>query len=64
MKTYKHKFKGNTDLMNLSARKQFHRATRSAVKCMIGLNHYTKRHKKMNMNLLSNECPRRDAIER
>ena len=57
------KFKQNSQLVNLQARKQFHGATRSAVKCMIGFNHYGERHKKINMNLLSNKCPRCDRAE-
>ena len=63
MRMCKHKFKDKANLVNLSARKQFHGATRSAVKCMIGFNHYAERHKTINMNLPSNKCPRCNAIE-
>ena len=63
MKTCRHKFKDRANLVNLNARKQFHGATRSAVKCMIGFNHYATRHKKLNVNLPSNKCPRCNEIE-
>ena len=63
MRICKHKFKDKANLVNLRARKQFHGAIRSAVKCMIGFNHYAERHKMINMNLPSNKCPRYNAKE-
>ena len=60
---YKRKFKENHQLINLRARCQFHSATRCVVKYMIGFNHYEKRHKEINYNLPSSECPRCEEIK-
>ena len=62
-KAYDHEFKGNSQLVNLKARKQFHGATRSAVKCMVGFNHYGERHRRLNVNLPSDKCPQCDSVE-
>ena len=59
MKEYcKEKFKSNSRLIDIEARYQFHGATRSAIKCMIGYNHYGKRHSIINQNIPSTRCPR------
>jgi len=50
-KVCKNKFKEYNEQIDLDARRQFHSATRSAVKCMIGFNHYGERHKIINRNL-------------
>ena len=52
------KFKSNYGLIDIEARCQFHGATRSALKCMVGYNHYGKRHSKVNQNIPSPCCPR------
>ena len=57
------KFKENPENADIQVRKQFHSATRSAIKCMVGHNHYGKRHQELNMNLPSDNCLRYRKIE-
>ena len=57
------KFKNKSQLIDLEARCQFHGATKSAIKCMLGCNHYGERHSSFNQNLPSNRCPRCGEIE-
>jgi len=59
----KDKFKENHLLIDIEARYQFHGATRSMLKCMIGYNHYGVRHRKINQNLISVECLQCREIE-
>ena len=57
------KFKEHSEIVDLRARKKFHGATRGAVKCVTGFNHYGKRHKEFNYNLPQSNCPRCGNIE-
>jgi len=59
----KDKFKENYLLVGIEVRYQFHGTTRSALKCMIGYNHYGVRHRKINQNLISAVCLRCGEIE-
>jgi len=54
----KNKFKENYHLVSIKSRGQFHGATRSAVKFMIGNNHYGERHEMFNCELPSSDYPR------
>lgn len=45
------KFKENAEKVDTQARKQFHGATRSAIKCMIGYNHHGSRDQKVEYEL-------------
>ena len=38
-------------------------ATLGALKCVVGFNHYSSRHKKINSDLVSSKCPRCDYYE-
>ena len=58
MEICKEKFKQHHHLVDLEARRQFHGATRSAVKCMAGYNHHGVRHNRINLDLPSTQCPR------
>ena len=58
MKICEKKFNEHHEKIDLDARRQFHGATRSTVKCMIGFNHYGARHKMINKKLTSTECLR------